>query len=672
MGTHEAVTAHDAALTREESVARAHAVGEVLIGLALFALYLLVAKLPEAPRAHAARAHGESLYALERALHLDVEPPLNAWLADQSVLRTLANYEYAITYVASALALLVWLYLRHPERYRTARTAFVLLNVIAIACFALYPVMPPRLMPDLGFLDTVRLGGTWGSWGSPLVEHADRFAALPSLHMAWTLWVGVELARVKAHRSVQAINTVHIVVTCYVIMATANHFLLDAVAAVPLVAVSVYAAERLVRPSAERVRAPDAFFLAVETERAPQHTGGVIMLDTSAEPVHRADLIRIVAERMDRLPRFRQRPDGAGRWRRPVWREQAVLDWDWHVTELHVTGMDGLREVIARVQAEPFPRDRPLWRILLVRGAEPGRTAVVFLMHHVVADGVGVVAQATALMEPPQDPAPAGPPRGRLRTALTAAVGTAIGLGQLAADVAPPARLPAAGTPERRFGTLRLPLDLVRDVARRHGVRVTDVVLCAVAGGLHRVARPGGDERGTCRVAVPLMMRAPGGAMEGNHTSAVMVDLPIGAMAEPARLADIARRGTVLRSGTRALAAWFVMRQAARLMPVPLHARFARAAYSERFLQGIVSSLPGPGGPLRLAGAPLAAVYPVVPLAPGAPLAVAALGVSRELCFGVSLDPGLVDDADALTAAIGDVIEDLRTAPDTETPAPRT
>ncbi|OLT30019.1 hypothetical protein BJF79_39905 [Actinomadura sp. CNU-125] len=107
--------------------------------------------------------------------------------------------------------------------------------------------------------------------------------------------------------------------------------------------------------------------------------------------------------------------------------------------------------------------------------------------------------------------------------------------------------------------------------------------------------------------------------MEGNHTSAVMVDLPIGAMAEPARLADIARRSTVLRSGTRALAAWFVMRQAGRLMPVPLHARFARAAYSERFLQGIVSSLPGPGGPLRLAGAPLAAVYPVVPLAPGAP-----------------------------------------------------
>ncbi|WP_075899444.1 bifunctional phosphatase PAP2/O-acyltransferase family protein [Actinomadura sp. CNU-125] len=364
-----------------------------------------------APGARAARAHGETLYELERALHIDVELPLNEWLAGQSVLRTLANYEYAITYVASALALLVWLFRRHPERYRTARTAFVLLNVIALACFALYPVMPPRLMPDLGFLDTVRLGGTWGSWGSPLVEHADRFAALPSLHMAWTLWVGVELARVNAHRSVQALNTVHIIVTGYVIMATANHFLVDAVAAVPLVAVSVYAAERFARPSAERVRAPDAFFLAVETERAPQHTGGVIMLDTSADPVHRADLIRLVAERMDRLPRFRQRPDGAGRWRRPVWRDQAALDWDWHVAERHVTGMDGLREVIARVQAEPFPRDRPLWRIILVHGAEPGRTAVVFLMHHVVADGVGVVAQATALMEPPQDPAPAGPPR---------------------------------------------------------------------------------------------------------------------------------------------------------------------------------------------------------------------------------------------------------------------
>jgi hypothetical protein len=57
-------------------------------------------------------------------------------------------------------------------------------------------------------------------------------------------------------------------------------------------------------------------------------------------------------------------------------------------------------------------------------------------------------------------------------------------------------------------------------------------------------------------------------------------------------------------------------------------------------------------------------VYPIVPLAPGAPLAIAALGVDRELCFGVSLDPGLADDADAFMDAVHDVIEELREEPE--------
>ncbi|MGH8968195.1 MAG: phosphatase PAP2 family protein, partial [Actinomycetes bacterium] len=238
MGTHEAVTARDAVLTSDAPRPNLRVRRELLVGLLLFSLYALVTRLPEGGRTATARRNGEAIFNLEKSLHLDVELGLNGWLANQSVLRVLANYEYAITYIASALAQLAWLFVRHPERYRTARNAFILLNLAGLATFALYPVMPPRLMPaDLGFIDTVLQGRTWGSWGSPLVEHADKFAAVPSLHMGWTLWVGVELARVKAKRWVQVLNVVHILVTLYVIMATANHFLLDAFAAVPFVAV---------------------------------------------------------------------------------------------------------------------------------------------------------------------------------------------------------------------------------------------------------------------------------------------------------------------------------------------------------------------------------------------------------------------------------------------------
>jgi hypothetical protein len=660
MGAHEAVTARDAVLSPDAHGPAPRVRRELLVGLLLFSLYALVTRLPEEGRTATARSHGEAIFNLERALHLDVELRLNGWLAHQSVLRVLANYEYAITYIASALILLIWLFIRHPDRYRTARNAFILLNLGGLTTFALFPVMPPRLMPDLGFVDTVLLGGTWGSWGSPMVEHADKFAAVPSLHMGWTLWVGVELARVNARRWVQWVNAAHVLITLYVILATANHFIVDAAAAVPFVAVSVYLAERISGPAPVRAQGPDAFFLAVETPAAPQHAGGVIMLDTSRRDVGRADLVRVIGERLGGLPRFRQRLVRRGRWRRPVWRAHGPVDWDWHVTERHVDGMAGLRAVVAELESETLPLDRPPWRMVVVKGAEPGRTAVVYLMHHVVADGVGIVAQAVYLMDPPPEPVTARIPRGRFRRALA----TVVGLAQLAVDTAPPDRLPVGGTAERRFGTMHLPLATVRDVGRRYGARVTDVVLCAVAGALNRVVSEDDGRPDTCRVAVPLMMRPPGSAMVGNHTTAVMVDLPIGKMAETDRLALIAERSRVLRSGTRAQAAWTVMWQAGRVLPAPLHARFARKAYSGRFLQGTVSSLPGPDRTLRLAGAPLTAVYPVVPLAPGTAFAIAGLGVDRELCFGLSLDPGLTDDADALMDAVLDVIEELRDEPE--------
>ncbi|MFI0484799.1 phosphatase PAP2 family protein [Actinomadura sp. 9N215] len=660
MGTHEAVTARDAVFTPDTPRPSLRVRRELLVGLLLFSLYALVTRLPEGGRTATARAHGEAIFNLEKSLRLDVELGLNGWLANQSVLRVLANYEYAITYIASALALLVWLFVRHPERYRTARNAFILLNLGGLATFALYPVMPPRLMPDLGFVDTVLQGRTWGSWGSPLVEHADKFAAVPSLHMGWTLWVGVELARVHARRWVQVLNAAHVLVTLYVILATANHYILDAIIAVPYVFAAVFVAERVARPAPARAQGPDAFFLAVETPEAPQQAGGVIMLDSSRKDVGRADLVRVIEERLGGLPRFRQRLVRRGRWRRPVWRDHGPVDWEWHVAERHVDGMPGLRAAVAELQSQGLPLDRPPWRMVVMKGAEPGRTAVVYLMHHVVADGVGIVAQAVYLMDPPPEPFTGRLPRRPFRKALA----TVVGLSQLAVDVAPPDRLPAAGTSERRYSTMHLPLATVREVGRRYGARVTDVVLCAVAGALNRVVSEDDGRPGTCRVAVPLMMRPPGSAMVGNHTTAVMVDLPIGKMSETDRLALITRRSRVLRSGTRAQAAWTVMWQAGRLMPVPLHARFARMAYSGRFLQGTVSSLPGPDKMLRLAGAPLTAVYPIVPLAPGAPFAIAALGVDRELCFGLSLDPGLADDADALMDAVLDVIEELRDEPE--------
>ncbi len=170
---------------------------EVALGLSAFGVYSVIASLDWPGREAAADREGRQILALERSLHIPLEVPLNEWLAQEPLLRVLANYEYAFTYVVSALILLGWLYRSRPETYRWARTSFLLMNALALACFAVYPVAPPRLLADAGFVDTVRLGHTWGSWGSPLVEHANQLAAMPSLHIGWAVWVSVVLACVS-------------------------------------------------------------------------------------------------------------------------------------------------------------------------------------------------------------------------------------------------------------------------------------------------------------------------------------------------------------------------------------------------------------------------------------------------------------------------------------------
>src|SRR5829696_1828281 len=177
---------------------------ELALGLAVFGVYALVTGRVGAGREAAAVGRARAVYALEQQLNLDLEPALNDALYPHPLLVRLANYEYATTYVLSAFVLLFWLLARRPARYRPARNSFVLLNLVAMACFALWPVAPPRLVPEQGFVDTVQLGRTWGSWGSPVGDHANQWAAMPSLHFAWAVWVSVVLARLASGGRVRA------------------------------------------------------------------------------------------------------------------------------------------------------------------------------------------------------------------------------------------------------------------------------------------------------------------------------------------------------------------------------------------------------------------------------------------------------------------------------------
>lgn len=427
-----------------------------------------------------------------------------------------------------------------------------------------------------------------------------------------------------------------------------------------------------------RVPAADAFFLYVESPVALQQVGGLILLDARGGAPEPAGLAALVADRLGGLPRFRQRLRRGSRWRRQHWVDVPDLDWSWHVTGRDLPGgrnlaggRPALHRLVAELQSEPLPRDRPLWRLVVVPEVEPDLAAVVLVVHHVIADGIGVIRQARHLLDPAgvslEDPAgaaaaaAAGPGglatvRGAARTGLAVAAG----LAQLATDGWVRRRLPSSIDHRRRFGTADLPLARLRAVARRHGTRVTDVLLSAVAGAVHRT-RPdlAAGGRARLRTLVPLMMRTPDSPAEGNLTAAVLLDLPVGPRSEPDRLAEVAGRGRRLRTGTRALASRFVVQSVGELLPQPVYCWFARTIYGRHFLQAIVSNLPGPGGPLRLAGHALRAAYPIVPLAPGSPLAVGALGWHGVLHLGISTDPALLEDPDAFGAALLAIVDEL-------------
>ncbi|HEY8472921.1 MAG TPA: phosphatase PAP2 family protein [Natronosporangium sp.] len=178
-------------------------------------------------------AQAERLYRFEQALHIDIELAVNRTLDNVTWLIVGMNYYYAVAHFIVTITVLVWLYRRHPSQYLVARSVFLLTNVLALVVFYFFPLAPPRLLPGYGFIDTVVVHGTWGSWASGDVAAAtNQYAAMPSMHVAWSVFCGVLVWMVAERPWIRALGVAHPVVTLVVIVATGNHFVLDAVGGV--------------------------------------------------------------------------------------------------------------------------------------------------------------------------------------------------------------------------------------------------------------------------------------------------------------------------------------------------------------------------------------------------------------------------------------------------------
>jgi hypothetical protein len=211
---------------------------ELLIVAWLFWLYDVINDLAPLRRS-LAFANAGGVLQFERSLGLDPELSINRWLASHATLSMLAAYDYFFAHAVVTFGVLVLLWWRAPERYIRLRTLLVIVNLIAFAVFWRYPLAPPRSFPGLGFIDVIARAHALISWHSGVLVHdADQFAAMPSLHVAWAVWSAVGVWCLTRRKAIRALAVAYPILTCFVVLGTGNHYLLDVVAGAASVAVA--------------------------------------------------------------------------------------------------------------------------------------------------------------------------------------------------------------------------------------------------------------------------------------------------------------------------------------------------------------------------------------------------------------------------------------------------
>ncbi|MFJ3230595.1 phosphatase PAP2 family protein [Streptomyces sp. NPDC086787] len=227
----EPVEAEPAALSRPRLVR------ELLLVAGLFLVYKLGRQLATGHTGEALR-NARDVWSLERAVHLPGEGSVQSALLHSDSLVHLANTYYATIHFPATLAFLVWLYLRRPAHYVWARRVLAAVTAAALVLPFTFPLAPPRMLAATGLVDTARVYGP-SVYGPPSSDHlSNQFAAMPSLHFGWALMVAIGLI-VATRSRWRLLWLLHPAVTLLVIVGTANHYWLDAIAATAMLGVAL-------------------------------------------------------------------------------------------------------------------------------------------------------------------------------------------------------------------------------------------------------------------------------------------------------------------------------------------------------------------------------------------------------------------------------------------------
>ncbi|HEY3021616.1 MAG TPA: wax ester/triacylglycerol synthase family O-acyltransferase [Solirubrobacteraceae bacterium] len=456
----------------------------------------------------------------------------------------------------------------------------------------------------------------------------------------------------------------------------------------------------------DRLSPLDATFLHVEDAASHMHVACALLFD--GDPPAYADLLEHVAARLHLVPRYRQRlatvPFDQGR---PKWVDDEHFDLRYHVRATGLPSPGGeyeLQVLCGRVFSQQLRRDRPLWEMWLVEGLEGGRFAILSKTHHALVDGISGLDILSVLFAPDEQatgeqapwtprPAPSGVSllaealveratrpfeivrgvRALLRGPRQAAsrvVETAVGVGAMAwagLQPAPPSPYNAEVVgPDRRFTWLRASLDDVKAIKNALGGTVNDVVLAVVAGALRRhMLRRGEDVSGLeLKAFVPVSVRREdqrGAGTLGNQVAGMIAPLPVGCAEPPRCLAEISGALRGLKESGQAVGAQ-ALTELTGFAPPNVIDQAARLATRQRFVNLVVTNVPGPQFPLSFAGRELTDIFPMVPLGRNLTFGVAIVSYNGTMNFGLVGDFNAMYDLDAFPGDFAAALEALADA----------
>ncbi|MBT5904188.1 MAG: phosphatase PAP2 family protein [Acidimicrobiaceae bacterium] len=215
---------------------------EILLVLGFYAVYSTIRNLfgSESVSVADALANAERIIDLERSMGLYRELGIQQAFLDHRWFIQFWNLFYGTFHFAVTVFALVWVYRRFPHLYARHRSTFLCATGLALIGFALFPLMPPRLLSDCGafgaclagmypYVDTVTdVGGLWSFDSGTMQRVSNQYAAMPSLHFAWATWCALVIWPTVRTRAVKVLAAAYPVATLFAVIVTGNHFWLDA------------------------------------------------------------------------------------------------------------------------------------------------------------------------------------------------------------------------------------------------------------------------------------------------------------------------------------------------------------------------------------------------------------------------------------------------------------